>query len=48
MKKTAEKPTAPKPSNAPRKNGSIVEATGKRIGKSKVTKADNQRNRRVK
>lgn len=44
MKTTPEKPSQV----IPRKNGKKVEPTGKRIGKSRPAKANNQQNRRVK
>jgi len=44
MKTTPEKPSHV----IPRKNGKKVEPTGKRIGKSRPAKANNQQNRRVK
>jgi len=42
--------TTPAKSSAaiPKKNGQKVEPTGKRIGKSRPAKANNQQNRRVK
>jgi hypothetical protein len=44
MKTTPEKPSPA----VPRKNGKKVTPTGKRIGKSRPAKANNQQNRRVK
>ena len=44
MKTTPEKPALA----VPRKNGKKVAPTGKRIGKSRPAKANNQQNRRVK
>lgn len=47
MKKESTSPSANRPP-MPRKNGSKVAPTGKRIGKSRPAKAANQLNRRVK
>ncbi|WP_321426908.1 hypothetical protein [uncultured Bacteroides sp.] len=44
MKKEPAKPAA----YMPKKNGQVVKPTGKRIGKSRPAKANNQQNRRVK
>ncbi len=44
MNNSSEKPKR----EIPRKNGKKVQPTGKRIGKSRPNKANNQLNRRVK
>jgi len=44
MKTKSDKPAT----FIPKKNGQKVEPTGKRIGKSRPPKANNQQNRRVK